>query len=92
MGCLYRRIGSIVAMGIISKSVPERLAATAQTVYGTFALDVASAVLTFGSSYFYEWLGMRAFWAMAVLCGFALPLVNGIGTPSSLQELLPTEV
>jgi MFS transporter, PPP family, 3-phenylpropionic acid transporter len=81
----------LVAMGIIAKSVPERLAATAQTVYGTFALGIASAVLTFGSGYFYGWLGMRAFWAMAVLCAFALPLINGIDTPLSRQEMSPTE-
>ena len=81
----------LVAMEIIEKSVPERLAATAQTVYGTLALDIASAALTFGSGYFYGWLGMRAFWAMAVLCAFALPLINGIGTPSSSQEMSPTQ-
>ena len=81
----------LVAMGIIAKSVPERLVATAQTVYGTFALGIASAVLTFGSGYFYGWLGMRAFWAMAVLCAFALPLINGIDTPLSRQEMSPTE-
>jgi len=36
--------------GIIAKWVPERLAATAQTVYGALALGIASAVLTFGSA------------------------------------------
>lgn len=39
----------LVAMGIIAKSVPERLAATAQTVYGALALGIASAALTFES-------------------------------------------
>ena len=81
----------LVAMGIIAKSVPERLAATAQTVYGTLALGIASAALTFESGYFYGWLGIRAFWAMAALCAFALPLVGGIGTPSSRQEMSPTQ-
>ena len=81
----------LVAMGIIAKSVPERLAATAQTVYGALALGIASAALTFESGYFYGWLGMRAFWAMAVLCTFALPLINGIDTPHSRQEMSPTE-
>jgi PPP family 3-phenylpropionic acid transporter len=76
----------LVAMGIIAKSVPERLAATAQTVYGALALGIASAALTFGSGYFYEWLGMRAFWAMAVLCALALPLVGGIGVADPSPE------
>jgi PPP family 3-phenylpropionic acid transporter len=80
----------LVAMGIIAKSVPESLAATAQTVYGALALGIASAVLTFASGYFYGWLGMRAFWAMAVLCASALPLTNGIGTPSR-QDTSPTQ-
>jgi PPP family 3-phenylpropionic acid transporter len=76
----------LVAMGIIAKCVPERLAATAQTVYGALALGIASAVLTFGSGYFYGWFGMRAFWAMAALCACALPLVGGIGTPEAAEE------
>ena len=87
----HLRADHFVAMGIIAKSVPERLAATAQTVYGTLALGIASAVLTFESGYFYGWLGIRAFWAMAVLCAFALPLVSGIDTPLSRQEMSPTE-
>ncbi|MFZ0209637.1 MAG: hypothetical protein WAL59_26600, partial [Roseiarcus sp.] len=78
-------------MGIIAKSVPERLAATAQTVYGTLALGIASAALTFESGYFYGWFGIRAFWAMAALCAFALPLVGGIGTLPSRQEMSPTQ-
>ena len=81
----------LVAMGIIAKSVPERLAATAQTVYGTLALGIASAALTFESGYFYGWFGIRAFWAMAALCAFALPLVGGIGTLPSRQEMSPTQ-
>jgi PPP family 3-phenylpropionic acid transporter len=81
----------LVAMGIIAKSVPEQLAATGQAVYGTLALGIASAVLTFTSGYFYGWLGMRAFWAMAALCACALPLINGMGKPSSRQGMLPTQ-
>ena len=79
-----------VAMGIIAKSVPERLAATAQTVYGALALGIASAALTFESGYFYGWLGIRAFWAMAALCAFALPLVGGIVAPSPREVANPS--
>jgi PPP family 3-phenylpropionic acid transporter len=55
------------------------LSATAQTVYGTGALGIASAVLTVASGYLYGWFGMQAFWGMAALCALALPLVRGIG-------------
>jgi PPP family 3-phenylpropionic acid transporter len=66
-------------MGVIARSVPERLSATAQTLYGTLALGIASAVLTFASGYLYGWFGMRAFWSMALLCALALPLTRGLG-------------
>ena len=72
----------MTAMQIIAKSVPERLAATAQTVYGALALGIASAALTFASGYLYGWLGTRAFWVMAVLCALVLPWVGGIRLPS----------
>ena len=69
----------MVAMRVIAESVPERLAATAQTVYGALALGLASAALTFASGYLYAGLGMRAFWVMAGLCAAALPFVGGMG-------------
>ncbi len=68
----------MAAMPIIAKSAPERLAATAQTVYGALALGIASATLTFASGYLYGWFGMRAFWPMAVLCALVFPIVSGI--------------
>jgi PPP family 3-phenylpropionic acid transporter len=69
----------LAAMGIISRSVPAYLSATAQTIYGTGALGIASAVLTVASGYLYGWFGNQAFWGMAALCAIALPLVRGIG-------------
>jgi MFS transporter, PPP family, 3-phenylpropionic acid transporter len=68
----------LAAMGIIARSVPDRLAATAQTVYGTGALGIASAVMTIASGYLYGWFGISAFWVMAALCAVALPLAGGI--------------
>lgn len=76
----------LAAMGIIAGVVPARLSATAQTVYGTFALGIASASMTFASGYLYGWLGMRAFWAMAALCALAIPLVGGIASSSLRPE------
>lgn len=74
----------LAAMSIIARSIPDHLAATAQTIYGTGALGIASAVMTIASGYLYGWFGMHAFWAMAALCAMALPLVNGIAGPSTV--------
>jgi PPP family 3-phenylpropionic acid transporter len=67
----------LAAMAILA-TIPNRLAATAQTLYGTGALGVASAVMTVASGYLYGWFGMQAFFAMAALCAMALPLVRGM--------------
>lgn len=69
----------LAAMGIIAH-VPSRLSATAQTLYGTGALGLASAFMTIASGYLYGWFGMHAFWAMALLCAAALPLIRGMST------------
>jgi PPP family 3-phenylpropionic acid transporter len=74
----------LAAMGIIARTVPDRLSATAQTVYGTGALGIASAVLTVAAGYLYGWLGIHAFWVMAALCAMALPLVRGLGAPTTV--------
>ena len=62
----------LAAMGIIARSVPTRLAATAQTIYGTGALGIASATMTLASGYLYGLFGLHAFWAMAACCAIAL--------------------
>ena len=68
----------LAAMRVIGRRVPERLAATAQSVYGNLALGLASAILTFASGRLYAGLGPQAFWAMAALCALALPAVRGL--------------
>ena len=78
----------LAAMGIIARAIPPQLSATAQTVYGTFALGIASAVMTFASGYLYGWFGMHAFWAMAALCAMALPFVGGIAGPAVVPVLV----
>ncbi|WP_407529732.1 MFS transporter [Methylobacterium oryzisoli] len=65
-------------MHLITETVPPQLAATAQTLYGTFGLGVASAVLTGTAGLLYGWLGAGAFWVMAALCCLALPLAPGL--------------
>jgi PPP family 3-phenylpropionic acid transporter len=72
----------LAAMGIIARTVPDRLSGTAQTVYGTAALGIASAVMTVASGYLFGWFGIQAFWGMAALCAMALPLIRGISAPA----------
>jgi PPP family 3-phenylpropionic acid transporter len=62
----------LAAMGIIARSVPDRLAATAQTLYGTGALGIAAATMTLASGYLYGQFGLHAFWGMAACCALAL--------------------
>lgn len=68
----------LAAMQVIADTVPPRLSATAQTLYGTFGLGIASAILTAGSGALYGDLGAAAFWVMAGLCAVALPLAAGL--------------
>src|SRR5206468_2894720 len=60
------------AMQLIGTSVPPRLAATAQAIYGTLAVGGATALLNFASGWLYAWMGGAAFWVMAVLCAAAI--------------------
>ena len=76
----------LAAMRVIGTAVPDRLSATAQSIYGNFALGIASAVLTLGSGYLYTDFGLRAFWAMAALCAAALPFVAGLRRPGFAVE------
>lgn len=69
----------LAAMRVIGDTVPGRLSATAQSLYGNLALGTASAVLTLASGYLYGAFGLRAFFAMAALCVLALPLARGLG-------------
>lgn len=71
----------LAAMGIMARSIPDRLAATAQTTYGTGALGIASAAMTLASGYLYGMFGAQAFWAMAACCAIALPLTRRLTLP-----------
>jgi MFS transporter, PPP family, 3-phenylpropionic acid transporter len=76
----------LAAMNIIANTVPDRLAATAQTLYGTGALGIASAVMTIASGYLYGWFGIHAYWGMAALCAMAIPLAGGLAGPSPTRR------
>jgi PPP family 3-phenylpropionic acid transporter len=58
--------------------VPVRLAATAQSIYGTLCVGFATALLTLASGLLYERMGGSAFLVMAALCLLALPMCAGL--------------
>ena len=62
----------LACMRIIASVVPIRLSATAQAFYA-FGSGVVSAALTALSGTLYATYGGLSFFAMAVLCGVALP-------------------
>ena len=64
----------LACMHVINDEISPGHLATAQTLYGTLSLGVASAVLTFVSGEVWGALGARAFWIMSALCLIALPL------------------
>ena len=64
----------LAAMQVIVRVVPLRLAATAQAIYGTLCIGLATALLTLVSGILYERMGGPAFLVMAALCLLALPL------------------
>ena len=63
----------LACMRVLTATTPRASLATAQTIYGTFCLGVASAVLTLVSGALYGSVGAAAFWPMAALCVVALP-------------------
>ncbi|KMO34187.1 MFS transporter [Methylobacterium tarhaniae] len=68
----------LAAMRILAEAVPPALAATAQTLYGTLGLGLATTLATLAAGPLYDALGAGAFWVMAGTCAAALPLVRGL--------------
>jgi PPP family 3-phenylpropionic acid transporter len=68
----------LACMRLIAEVVPAPLAVTAQAIYGTVAVGVATALLTLGSGSLYAHLGAGGFWVMAGLCAAALPVAWGL--------------
>jgi MFS transporter, PPP family, 3-phenylpropionic acid transporter len=68
----------LAAMRLITQTVPNRLAATAQAIYGTLAVGASTALLTLISGTLYGALGSHSFWVMSFLCLAAIPLADGL--------------
>jgi MFS transporter, PPP family, 3-phenylpropionic acid transporter len=69
----------LVAMRLIGTTIPLRLAATAQALYGTLAVGAATAIAMFAAGWLYAWIGGTAFWIMAVACVAAIPVTPALG-------------
>jgi MFS transporter, PPP family, 3-phenylpropionic acid transporter len=68
----------LTCMRVLTASVPQELAATAQAVYGTVGVGLATSALTLASGVLYSHFSGHAFWAMAALSLLALPLTAGL--------------
>jgi MFS transporter, PPP family, 3-phenylpropionic acid transporter len=68
----------LACMRVIVLVVPLRLAATAQSIYGTVCIGLATALLTLISGVLYNRMGGLAFFVMAALCLLALPMCGGL--------------
>jgi MFS transporter, PPP family, 3-phenylpropionic acid transporter len=65
----------LASMRLITDTVPSALAGTAQAVYGLVGVGGATAVLMILSGWLYMHYGPAGFWAMALLCIVALPVI-----------------
>jgi MFS transporter, PPP family, 3-phenylpropionic acid transporter len=65
----------LASMRLITDTVPSDLAGTAQAVYGLVGVGGATAVLMILSGWLYMHYGPAGFWAMAMLCIVALPVI-----------------
>jgi PPP family 3-phenylpropionic acid transporter len=66
----------LTCMRLLAQYVPRHLEATALTIYGTVGIGIATALLTLACGPIFERFGAHGFWAMAVLCAAALPLLT----------------
>jgi PPP family 3-phenylpropionic acid transporter len=64
----------LACMRLIARTVPRGLEGTAQALYGTVGIGVATALFTVVSGALYARLDAQGFWVMAALCALALPL------------------
>ena len=72
-------LAHLACVRVIVAIVPARSAATAQTLYGTVAIGVPTALLTLASGPLYGRFGAGGFWLMALLCAMAVPFAWGLG-------------
>jgi PPP family 3-phenylpropionic acid transporter len=70
----------LACMRLMSRLVPNHLAARAQAFYGTVAIGAMTALLTLVSGPLYQVFGASGFWLMALLCAAALLVARRLPT------------
>ena len=73
----------LACMRLIVQVMPIRLAATAQSIYGTLCVGLTTALLTLASGVMYEQMGGHAFLVMAALLFVGTASVHGLRPSSS---------
>jgi hypothetical protein len=76
-------------MRLLAQSVPDRLAATAQAIYGTVGVGAATALFTVLSGLLYARMGAWAFGVMSMLCLAALPITRLLSTAGNSGSVRP---
>jgi MFS transporter, PPP family, 3-phenylpropionic acid transporter len=71
----------LAGMRLSAQTVPPGLEGTAQAIYGTVGIGIATALLIVVSGALYTRLGAQGFWVMAGLCLLALPLTWKLRQP-----------
>jgi PPP family 3-phenylpropionic acid transporter len=79
----------LACMRLLARIVPPGLEGTAQALYGTVGIGVASAGLTLVSGVLYARVGAQGFWAMAALCALAVPLTWPLRQPADSARGAP---
>jgi PPP family 3-phenylpropionic acid transporter len=79
----------LACMRLLARTVPQGLEGTAQAIYGTVGIGLASALLTLASGALYARLGAQGFWVMAALCALALPLTWRLREPGFSRNPRP---
>ena len=68
----------LACLQLIVQIVPDRRRATALTLYGTFGLGLASALMTLLAGWLYGRFGTGGFWVMAAVSLSAVPVARGL--------------
>lgn len=79
----------LACMRLITRTAPQGLEGTAQAIYGTVGIGLATALLTLVSGTLYARLGAQGFWVMAALCALALPLTWKLRQPGLSRNPRP---
>jgi PPP family 3-phenylpropionic acid transporter len=64
----------LACMRLIAQTVPQGLEGTAQAIYGTVGIGMATALLILVSGVIYARFDAQGFWVMSALCALAFPL------------------